>query len=83
MTAPWQRVRFARLAFLLEAAPPAIRWRWRLVKKPAPHLQVVSPRGVPWDFKLSGGAWVRKTGVTQAEPKPNRGQNQPTKVTQL
>ena len=53
----WRRIRFERLAWLLEHAPERLRWRWRRNKKTGPKLQVVSPRGAAWDFKLSGGAY--------------------------
>ena len=62
----WRRIRFERLAWLLEHAPERLRWRWRRNKKTGPKLQVVSPRGAAWDFKLSGGAWIRPAGSGRA-----------------
>ena len=59
LDAAWRRIRFERLAWLLEHAPQRLRWRWQPNRKKGPRLQVVSPRGAVWDFKLSGGAWIR------------------------
>ncbi len=62
MPPPWRKIKFDRLAALLLRVRPPLRWRW--YKNAGPHgsrLQVVSPRGVHWDFTLCGGAWIRPT----------------------
>ena len=57
----WRKVRFWRLAWLCHNAPEPLRWRWEKVTTGnRTRLRVVSPRGVGWYFKLSGGAWLKK-----------------------
>lgn len=65
----WRRVKFESIRKLLLEVRPALRWRWYCNKRShAPKLQLVTPRGVVWDFKLSGGAWIRKSALTLKEP---------------
>ena len=57
----WRHIRFGLLGRLVEEVEPRLRWKWRkAVRGGRPRLQLVSPRGVAWDFKLSGGSWIRK-----------------------
>ena len=58
----WIRVKLRRLAWLCYDAPPRLRWRWlkQTEKNGRARLCLVSPRGVTWEFKLSGGAWLSK-----------------------
>lgn len=58
----WVRVNLLKLSWLIWDVKPELRWQWeRVVVKGRPMLTVVSPRGVRWNFKLSGGAWLRKS----------------------
>jgi len=57
-TTPWRRINWPILVQLLNRKTRP--WRWYVaVKNGHKHLQVVSPHGTHWDFKLSGGAWIR------------------------
>lgn len=58
----WRRVHLAKLARVLWGCAPERRWRWQPVKQGerTVRLEIVSDRGVVWDFKLTGGAWIRK-----------------------
>ena len=65
MNERWQKMRLVKMAWLLNHAPERIRWRFRKKSaatdaQRATRLQLVSPRGVVWDFKLNGGAWIKK-----------------------
>lgn len=57
----WQRIRFPILAELLHHKKERLRWKWLCEERNGrKHLLIVSPRGVRWDFKLNGGAWIRR-----------------------
>lgn len=57
----WTRIKVRALARLMNGVPLRLQWHWRTsTKKNAPRLQMVSPRGVVWDFRLKGGAWMRR-----------------------
>lgn len=57
----WQRIRFMVLARLLEDVPQRLRWHWAVQdEKGRRRLQIVSPRGVRWQFRLQGGAFIRR-----------------------
>lgn len=69
----WTRVKVMPFARLLHDVPEALRWRLaRSDKKNATTLQLISPRGVVWDFRMNGGVWIRKAGVAGTE-KPKKG----------
>lgn len=60
-TAPWRPIRFWAVVRLTDHPDPGCRWRWRKhSRKKKAVLQLVSPRGVAWDFRLNGGAWIRR-----------------------
>jgi hypothetical protein len=55
-------VHLARLARVLNAPAPARRWQWRrVVDGKKARLQIVSAHGTVWDFRLAGGAWIRRS----------------------
>lgn len=57
----WIRAKLRRLAWLCYDAPLRLRWTWlKQEKNGRARLCLVSPRGVIWEFKLSGGAWLSK-----------------------
>lgn len=59
--APWRHIKFWGLVELLERPDPHERWKWRKVLRQKKwRLQLVDPRGTAWDFKLNGGAWIRR-----------------------
>lgn len=61
-SAPWRPVRFWVLVRLLHRSDPAKCWHWAKVKRDGrSKLQVVSPRGLRFDFRLNKGAWLRPT----------------------
>lgn len=67
----WQPIHFWALTRLLHDVRGPLRWQWAIVtEKTRKHLQVVSPRGVRWDFKLSGGAFIRR--ANSKEPNADR-----------
>jgi len=49
----WIRIRFGRLAWLVEAAPHHLRWRWD-------GNVLVSPHGTRWEYRLARGVWLRR-----------------------
>ena len=57
---PWIRVHLARLGWLCHEAPERLRWHWRKRSGTGSQWQVVSHRGVAWNFRLNGGAWLQK-----------------------
>lgn len=64
----WTRVDFQKLRRLILEVREPLRWRWYCNKKAGqPKLQLITPRGVVWDFKLSGGAFIRKSRLTLAD----------------
>jgi hypothetical protein len=57
----WRHVRLSSVGWLCFDAPPHLRWDWVNIQEPGRvRMQLVSPRGVWWDFKINGGAWMRK-----------------------
>lgn len=59
---PWRRVPFMHVVHITSGRPPFNRpWTWRKVTnaKNRPRLQLVSPNGRLWDFRLNNGAWLR------------------------
>jgi len=57
----WQRIKFPLLARLIESVPARLRWRWDVQEqKGRRRLYVVSPRGVRWQFRMNGGAYIRR-----------------------
>jgi len=57
---PWRKFKWRSLIRLTDEARPA-RWCWRRDKvQGRPALLLVSPRGPRWQFKLNGGAWIRR-----------------------
>lgn len=57
----WRKIRFEAVVRLTRDVPRRLRWRWRKVRvRGRTSLALVSPRGAVWDFKLNGGAWVRR-----------------------
>lgn len=57
----WTKIKWAGIVTLTDEARGIFAWRWRPVQKRTSRgLQLVSPSGVVWDFKLQSGAWVRR-----------------------
>lgn len=64
---PWRHVRFALVAKLTSEGP----WEWTELRvKGKKKLGLLIPVGrwpqrvSVWEFKLSGGSWIRKTKTT-------------------
>jgi hypothetical protein len=60
----WHHINLAKMARLIHGTdvPKRLRWRWHRSRPGiSPALQIISPRGVAWDFRLRGGAWIRKS----------------------
>lgn len=58
-----------RLANLIHRVRPALRWQWYHAPTGRKRLQLLTPRGIVWDFKLSGGAFIRKTTLKLTQNK--------------
>jgi hypothetical protein len=57
----WRHIKWVTVVRLTQERPDGRRWTWRKVQdKKRVRLRLVSPQGVEWDFKLNGGAWVKK-----------------------
>ncbi len=57
----WTRIKWAGVMVLTDEDRGVFVWRWRPVQKRSSRgLQLISPRGVVWDFKLTGGAWIKR-----------------------
>lgn len=57
---PWTHIRFAALVHLLHEIRAPLRWHWTTLPGPPKKLALVSPRGVRWLFKMSGGCWIKR-----------------------
>ena len=61
----WRRVHLHRLARVFRGSRSAAAgrgWHWRKAPgEKTARLQIVSAHGVVWDFRLAGGAWIRKS----------------------
>lgn len=65
---PWRRASFEKLRVLICEVREPLRWRWYCNKRNNhPKLQLITPRGLVWDFKLSGGCWLRKSRLDLAD----------------
>lgn len=65
----WVRVRFARLAYLLEGTPARLRWHWRVeVQGKKKRLQVQGPHGGIFDFQMRNGTWLRRVAPPEKGP---------------
>lgn len=56
----WRRVRFGLLGRLMDPHRPH-PWRWRVVQRKGRRrrLELKSAHGRRWEFKMSGGCWIR------------------------
>ena len=57
----WERIRFADVVAATEMGPKRERWRWERQRKNGRTLLFLrKPDGSMWQFKLQGGAWLRR-----------------------
>ena len=61
MPSDWEKTDLMQLIWRIEKAPAKRRWRWKADRSGhSTRLQVVDEHGTVWDFKLAGGAWLRR-----------------------
>lgn len=55
---PWRHIKVTTLSWFCHQAPARLRWKLQ-IKPGGNKLEIVTPHG-RLDFKLTGGAWIRK-----------------------
>jgi len=57
--APWRKLRHASIVDLTADRPG--KWHWHTDFRPnRSKIQLISAHGTYWDYKLSGGSWIRR-----------------------
>ena len=58
---PWHKVKWWWVVLMVNHPVAGRRWAWRKVtKQKKARLQLVSPAGVAWNFRLNYGAWIQR-----------------------